>query len=70
MCPHGNKQVADAEILSVIDNVSEPVASVAEIAEQLPISKTAINKRLNQLRRDDEVERKDVGSGNVWWVTD
>ncbi len=67
---HGNQQVTDAEIKNRIEEVSEPVASAVEIAAAFPVTRTAINKRLNQLHEAGEVQRKDVGSGYVWWVVD
>lgn len=67
---HGNQKVSDTEIVNRIKEVSEPVASASEIAAPFSVTRTAINKRLNQLRESGEIERKDVGGGYVWWVRD
>jgi len=65
---HGNQKVTDNEILNRIKDIQEPVASAAEIAAPFQITRTAINKRLNQLEKDGEIKKKDVGGGYVWWV--
>lgn len=67
---HGNQKVSDQEIIEAIKSVDEPVASASEIATQVSLTRTGVTNRLNKLREQGLVERKDVGNGYVWWVSD
>lgn len=66
---HGNQKVSDQEIIEAIQSVPEPVASASEIATRLSLTRTGVTNRLNTLKENGCVERKDVGNGYVWWVT-
>jgi predicted ArsR family transcriptional regulator len=67
---HGNVKVTDDELIQAIQQVEEPVASASELAEQVGLTRTAVNERLKELLDEDRVEKKDVGRGYVWWVSD
>jgi len=62
--------VSDAEILGVFADSDDPVLSAPEVAESLPIGETGTYKRLRKLRERDLLERKAVGQGVAWWLTD
>lgn len=67
---HGNVKVTDDELIQAIEQIEEPVASASELAEQVGLTRTAVNERLKELLDEDRVEKKDVGRGYVWWVSD
>lgn len=61
--------VTSEDIVETIRDVQNPVATVAEVAEFLPIGRRAVLKRLNELHEEGRVDRKDVGARSaVWWV--
>lgn len=61
--------VSDDDVVEAVAAVDDPVATVAEVAEQLPIGRRAVLKRLKALHGEGEIERKDVGARSaVWWV--
>jgi DNA-binding Lrp family transcriptional regulator len=61
--------VSDDDVVEAVAGVDDPVATVAEVAERLPIGRRAVLKRLNELHDEGRVERKDVGARSaVWWV--
>ena len=48
----------------------DPVLSAPEMAEHLPISNQAVNKRLERMERDGIIKAKKVGSAaKVYWLT-
>lgn len=61
--------VSDEEILSLISDSSDPVISAPELADDLPVSKTAVYKRLRDLQERGLVESKKIGQGRAWWLT-
>ena len=65
---HGNKKVTDNQLIALIDGNKHPVASAAELADELGMTRTGVTKRLNQMYENNLVNRKSVGSGYVWWV--
>jgi len=67
---HGNQKVGDEEIIDAIESIPEPVASASDVAAQVPLTQTAVTIRLNSLKKENLVDRKNVGSGYVWWVVD
>jgi biotin operon repressor len=61
--------VSDEEILGLISGSSDPVVSAPELAEDLPVSKTAVYKRLRDLQDRGFVVSKKIGQGRAWWIT-
>lgn len=68
---HGNEKVSDKEILHVFDESTDPFVSISELAEQLDMTRQALNYRLRSLEREGEVKSKPAG-GNAfgWWRDD
>lgn len=61
--------VSDQDILLVFDAADEPFLTASEIADRLPVSRQAVNYRLNQMAEKELVGRKDVGARAVgWWA--
>jgi len=61
--------VTDADILGILDRASAPVMTATEIADELPIGRSAVRKRLVDLHERGTVERKSVGARSVvWWI--
>jgi len=66
---HGNQRVTDQELLETFEKIEGPFVTAGELSEHLPISRTAINKRLNQLWAEDRINRKKPTSTMVgWWL--
>jgi len=63
--------VTDGDILGILERASAPVMTATEIADELPIGRSAVRKRLVDLHERKAVERKDVGARSVvWWIVD
>ena len=61
--------VSEQEILKLFDAADEPFLTAGEVAEQLPISPQAVNHRLNEMREEGLVGKKQVGASAVgWWA--
>jgi orotate phosphoribosyltransferase-like protein len=64
------EKVSEQDILKVFDRADAPFLASGEVADELPISREAVNYRLNRMREDSRVERKEVGARAVgWWAT-
>lgn len=62
-------QVTDEELLEVLESGQDPVVTTADVAEQLPIGKRGVLKRLKKLEERGAIASKSVGArGQVWWV--
>ena len=63
--------VTDADILGILDRASAPVMTATEVANELPIGRSAVRKRLVDLHDRGTVERKSVGARSVvWWIAE
>ncbi len=63
--------VTDADILGILERASAPVMTAAEVADELPIGRSAVRKRLVDLHEQGTVERKSVGARSVvWWIVE
>lgn len=63
--------VTDADILKILERTSTPVMTATEIADELPIGRSAVRKRLVDLHEQGVVQRKSVGARSVvWWIVD
>lgn len=69
MCSdHGNQQVSDKELLAAFDEIDGPFVTASELEEILPITRTAIHKRLTALESEGKVFRKKPTQHMVgWW---
>lgn len=64
------EKVTDQDVLKMFDNADAPVLTAAELAAELPLSASAVNSRLNRMREDGLVDRKETGARAVaWWAT-
>ena len=61
--------VSDSQILDLFVEHEDPVVSAPELAEELPISKTGVYKRLRDLDERGLVDSKKFGQGRAWWIT-
>jgi len=62
-------RVTDEDLLDVFRATSDPVLSTAEVAEQVPIKRRGVLRRLRNLEEDDQLESKQIGGRNtVWWL--
>ena len=63
--------VTDADILGILERASAPVMTASEVADELPIGRSAVRKRLVDLHERGTIERKSVGARSVvWWIVD
>lgn len=60
--------VTDEEILTVLREAADPFLSTAEIAEELPIKREGLVRRLNDLAKEERIQRKSVGNSYAWWL--
>jgi DNA-binding IclR family transcriptional regulator len=68
--PGRKPRVTDEEILQLFRDTDDPVLSTAEVAEQLPIKRSATYKRLAALRDEGKLNGKEIGGrNNVWWFS-
>jgi len=64
------EQVSQSEFLKRFAISPDPVLSAPEIADALPISNQAVNKRLETMEQEGLIESKKVGSAaKVYWLT-
>jgi predicted ArsR family transcriptional regulator len=61
--------VTDKQILRLFVEAEDPVLSAPELAEELPISKTGVYKRLRDLDDRGLIDSKKFGQGKAWWIT-
>lgn len=61
------KKATDREILDVLDRSELWVLSTSEIAADLPMSRRGALKRLEDLREEGRIVKKQVGGRNVVW---
>jgi len=62
--------VSDKQILRCFTEADDPVLSAPELADELPISKTGVYKRLRDLDDRELIDSKKFGQGKAWWITD
>lgn len=62
-------KVTELDILKVFDAADEPFLTASEIAERLPVSRQAVNYRLNGMHDEGLLGKKKVGARAVgWWA--
>lgn len=61
--------VSDEKILQLVVESSDPVVTAPELADELPISKTGVYKRLRDLDERGLIDSKKIGQGKAWWIT-
>ena len=65
------RDVTCEDVLAAFDDVEKPVATATLFAEMLDVSKQSALRRLQELEREERVERWKVGgSAVVWWPTE
>lgn len=69
------RRVSDRELMrtiaDILEETSDPVATTAEIEDQIPLSRRGLLTRLQDLEDEGALESKEVGArGRVWWVLD
>lgn len=63
------KKITEQDILKVFDRAEAPFLTASEIAEQLPVSRQAVNYRLEKMREKDLIGKKKTGASAVgWWA--
>ena len=65
--PGRKPRVSDKEILEIFRMTNDPVLTVEEVAEQLPIGRRGLHDRLKGLEQDGMLSSKLAGQTMVWW---
>ena len=65
--PGRKRRVSDSEILEIFQATNEPVLTVGDVAEQLPIGQRGLHDRLKSLEKEDLLSSKLAGQTTVWW---
>jgi len=62
--------VTPERVLAVMRDGDAPVLTAGDVAEELGCTPEAVTKKLKELRRQDRVDRRQVGArAVVWWLT-
>lgn len=62
--------MSEQDILKVFDGVDDPFLTTGEVADQLPVSKDAVYRRLERMREEGRIGKKKTGARSVgWWAT-
>jgi len=65
-----SEKVTDQDVLKVFDAEDAPVLTANELGEKLSVSRSAMTHRLNRMREEGLVDRKQTGARAVaWWST-
>jgi len=68
MSETGRKLMTD-EIVDRVREMQEPVFTAVEIADETGVSRPTVHKRLREMEKCGEIERKEVGSrAVVFWL--
>ena len=63
-----SEEVSDQDILKLFEEASAPFLTSGELADELPISRSAVNHRLKRMLDRGLVARKETGARSVgWW---
>jgi predicted transcriptional regulator len=65
----GNPGTSDAEVLSAINDHYSPAVGTSDIADEVAVSRQAVDNRLRNLQEDGLVEKYKVGRSVVWYLT-
>ena len=62
-------KISEQDILKVFDAADEPFMTASEIADELPVSRQAVNYRLDTMLEKGLVGKKKTGARSVgWWA--
>lgn len=62
-------KISEQDILKVFDAANEPFLTASEIANEMPVSRQAVNYRLETMHKKGSVGRKKTGARSVgWWA--
>lgn len=62
-----NQQVADDDILTLFRQSNVPMTA-PELAQDLPITRQGVHKRLQQMADDGTLQKKETGSATIYWL--
>lgn len=64
-----DKKVTEQDVLKVFDEADAPFLTASELADALPITRSAVNYRLKKMREKGLVDCKATGASSVgWWA--
>lgn len=63
------RTVPDDDILKAIRDHYAPVIGTADLADEVGISRQAVDKRLRRFESDGLVETDKIGRARIWWLT-
>lgn len=62
-----NQQVADDDILTLFRESNVPMTA-PELAQDLPITRQGVHKRLKQMAEEGTLRKKETGSATIYWL--
>jgi Fe2+ or Zn2+ uptake regulation protein len=63
--------VSDSTFLNIISSHEDRAVTTREVAKEVEITKAGVYSRLEQLKDEGKLTKKEVGSrAVVWWVSD
>lgn len=61
--------VSDEQVLRAIRDHYAPAVGTTDIADEVGLSRQAIDKRLRKFERNGLVETDKVGQSRIWWLS-
>ena len=68
--PGPDREATDLRILRAIRDAYAPAVGTSEVAEELDLTRQAVDKHLRRLSEDGRVNTKKIGRVRVWWLSD
>jgi len=64
-----DRKISEQDILKVFEESDEPFLTATEVAAELPVSRQAVNYRLDKMHEKGLVGKKKTGASSVgWWA--
>lgn len=61
------KSITKKEVKETIEDVKGPAVTVAEVVDELDLSRRTVERRMNELVDDGELKRKQSGGTKIYW---
>ena len=68
--PGPDRKVTDVDVLTAIMTHYAPAVGTSDVADEVGISRQAVDKYLWDLEEDGLIRTRRVGQARVWWLTD
>jgi|AntDeeMetagen681_2_1112603.scaffolds.fasta_scaffold18223_1 predicted transcriptional regulator len=68
--PGPDREATDERILKAIRDAYAPAVGTSDIAEELDVSRQAVDRHLRNLAEEGDVNTSKIGQVRVWWLSD